>query len=154
MKNWFNKILLVCTAVSVSIVVLYGLVYAQQVCCRTLVDICISISERINGDNTRGTVWATYPSHQRNKKWRSTPCLDDYSGGFGEASTCCETDGCDSYNLNADFNLTSLTEFYLLQNIATSLNKGSGAQGTVESPQPTTSLKALPIYLVTKSIIC
>jgi len=154
MKELFNKIIQTTTAILISCIVVYGIVYAQQVCCSTIVDACIRTSNRISGSYTIGNSCETSPSHHRNNQLQSNLCSKNFLSNFGEGNTCCETNRCDSYNQAAYFSLSSIQNLYPLQKPLSAFNVISGGQINFEPKSPSTFLKAVPIYILTQSIIC
>jgi len=154
MKELFNKIIQTTTAILISCIVVYGIVYAQQVCCSTIVNACIQISNRNSVSYAIGNSCETSPSHHRNNQLQSNLCSKNFLSDFGEGNTCCETNRCDSYNQAAYFSLSSIQNLYPLQKTLSSFNVISGAQTNFEPKNLSTSLKAVPIYILAQSIIC
>lgn len=154
MKELFNNIIQTTTAILISCIVVYGIVYAQQICCSTIVDACIPTSNRISVSYTIGNSCETSPSHHRNNQLQSNLCSKNILSEFGEGNTCCATNRCDSYNQPAYFSLSSIQNLYPLQKTLSSFNVISGAQTNFEPRSLSTSLKAIPIYILTQSIIC
>jgi hypothetical protein len=154
MKKLINKIIQVSTTILISSVVVYGIVYAQQVCCNTIVNTCIPASNTISGGYTSGSSWPTSQSHHCNIQLQSNLCSKNIPADFGAGNICCQTDRCDSNNQATYFSLSFVQDFYPLQKNASSFDAGDGAQTAFEPDNLSTSLKALPIYLITQSIIC
>ena len=73
---------------------------------------------------------------------------------FGTGNTCCETDSCDSYHQATYFSLSFIQDFYPLQKTVNSFNVGNGTRTPFELNSLSTSLKAVPIYIFSQSIIC
>jgi len=153
MKGLFNKIIQTSTATLISWIVVYGIVYAQQVCCNTIVDACIPTSNRISVSYTIGNFCRTSPSHHRNNQLQSNLFSKNFLTDFGEGNTCCETNRCDSYNQATYFSLSFIQDLSPLQKTLSSFNVISGAQTNFE-PKSLSFLKAVPIYILTQSIIC
>ncbi len=154
MKKLINKIIQTSTAIVISCIVVYGIVYAQQVCCSTMVNACIPASNRISGDYASGKSWTNSPSHHRNNQLQSNLYSKNVLADFGAGNTCCETDRCDSYNQATYFSLSFIQNFYPFQKNVSSFDAGNGAQTTFEPFSLPASLKAVPIYIMTQSIIC
>ena len=154
MKKTFNKIIPISTAILIFCIVVYGIVYAQQVCCSTIVDACIPASNRISDGYTISNSWTTPPLHNRNTQLRTNHCFKNIPADFGSGNTCCETDRCDNYNQASHFSLSFIQDFYPFQKNVSSFNAGNGAQTAFEPYSLSTSLKAVPIYIWTQSIIC
>ena len=154
MKELINKIIQTSTAIVISCIVVYGIAYAQQVCCSTIVDAYIPISNRISGGCTSGNSWTTPPLHHRNIQLQSNHCSKKVLADFGSGKTCCDTDRCDSYKQATYFSLSFIQDFYPLQKKVNSFDAGDGAQTAFEPYSLSTSLKAVPIYIITQSIIC
>jgi hypothetical protein len=154
MKEFVNKIIQTSTGIVISCIVVYGIVYAQQVCCSTMVNGCIPAFDRISGGYTSGKSWTNSQSYDRNYQLQSNLCSKNVLADFGSGNACCETDRCDSYNQATYFSLSFIQDFYPLQKNVSSFDAGNGAQTTFEPYSLPTSLKAVPIYIMTQSIIC
>ncbi len=154
MKNIFTKIIQSSTVILIFWIVVYGIVYAQQACCSTIVDACIPAFSRISDSYTVGSFRRTSPAHHRNNKLQSNLCSKNIPADFGEGNTCCETNRCDSYNQATYFSLSFTRDLYPLQKTLSAFNVISGAQTNFEPKSLSLSLKAEPIYILTQSIIC
>jgi len=154
MKESFNKISQTSTAILISWIIVYGIMYAQQVCCSTTVDACIPISNRILGSYAIANSCETSPSHHCNNQLQSNFCSKNFLSDFGEGNICCETNRCNSYNQAKYFSLSSIQNLYPLQKTLSSFTVSSGAQTNFEPKSLSPSLKAVPIYILTQSIIC
>jgi hypothetical protein len=154
MKELLNKFILTGTTILISCVVVYGIVYAQQVCCNTIVSTCIQASNRISGGSTGGSSWTTSQSQHRNIQLQSNLCSKNIAADFGAGNACCQTDRCDSNNQATYFCLSFVQDFYSLQKYASFFDAGDGAQTAFDPDSLSASLKALPVYLITQSIIC
>jgi hypothetical protein len=154
MKESFNKIIQISTAILISCIVAHGIAYAQQVCCSTIVDACIPASNRISGGYTSSNSLTTPPLHNHNIQLRSNLCSKNIPADFGSGNTCCETDRCDSYNQATYLSLSFTQDFYPLQKNVSSFDAGNGAQATFQPNNLSTPHKAVPIYILTQSIIC
>jgi len=154
MKELINKIIQVSTAILISCVVVYGIVYAQLVCCTNMVNTCIPASNRILDGYTSDKSWTNFQSYDRNNQLRSNLCSKNVLADFGPGNTCCETDRCDSFNQATYFSLSFIQDFFPLLKDASSFDTSNGTQTTFEPFSLSTSLKAEPIYIMTQSIIC
>jgi hypothetical protein len=154
MKELFKKIIQTSAAIIISLIAVHGIVYAQQVYCGTIVDACIPASNRISGGYTSGNSWATPPSYHRNIQLLSNICSNNFLADFGAGNTCCETDRCDSYKQAKYFSLSFFQDFYPHQKNVSFFDADISAQTTFEPYSLPTSLKAVPIYIATQSIVC
>lgn len=154
MKALFNKIIQTCTAILISIIVVYGIVYAQQICCSTIVNACIPSSIKISVSYNIDNSCRTTPPHYLNNQLLTNLCSNNFLGDFGSGNVCCETDRCDWYNQSTYLSLSFHQNFYPLQKKVSSFDAGDGAQTTFEPYGLQTSDKAVPIYIMTQSIIC
>jgi len=154
MKELFNNIIQTTTTILISCIVVYGIVYAQRVCCSTIVVACIPTSNIISVSYTIGNFCETFLSHHRNNQLQSNLFSKNFLSDFGEGNTCCETNRCDSYNQAGYFSLSSIQNLYPFQKTLSSFNVISGAQTNFEPKSLSTSLKGVPIYILTQSIIC
>jgi hypothetical protein len=87
MKELINKCTQTITAILISSIVGYG-VYAQKVCCKTIIDACIPASDRISSGYTTGSHWTTFQSQSRNIQLQSNFCSKNIlaDSGAGKAS--------------------------------------------------------------------
>ena len=154
MKKLIDKIIQTSTAILISCIVVYGIVYAQPICCSTIVDACIPTSNRISVSYNIDNSCRTVHSHHFNNQLQSTLCSKNIPADFGSGNTCCETDRCDGYNQAAEFSLSFIQDFYPLQKNLGSFDAGNGTQARFEPYNLSTSHKAIPIYILTESIIC
>jgi len=154
MKESFNKITQASTAILITCIVVYGIVYAQQVCWSATVNACILTSNRISVVYASGNSWTSSLSHQRSYQLRSNFCSKSFLADFGAGNTCCETDRCDSYNQATYFSLSVIQDLYQFQKNVSSYDADNSLQTTFEPYGLPTSLKAVPIYIMTQSIIC
>ena len=154
MKDLITKIIQTITATLISCIVVYGIVYAQQVCCSTIVDTCIPTSNRIAVSCNIDDSCRISPSHNLNNQPQSNLCSKKILTDFGSGNTCCETDRCDGYNQAAEFSLSFIQDFYPLQKNVSSFDAGNGAKATFQPYNISTLHKAVPIYILIETIIC
>jgi hypothetical protein len=154
MKKMFNKIIQTGIAILISWIVVYGIVSAQQVCCSTIVDARIPTSNRFSVSNTIGNFCGTSPSHHCNNQLQANFCSKNFLADFGKGNTCCETNRCDSYKQATYFSLSFIQDLCPLQKTLSASNVISGVQTNFEPKSLSSSLKAVPIYILTQSIIC
>jgi len=154
MKELINKIILIGTTIVASNIVVCGIVYAQQVSCSTIVNTCIPTSNRILFVYASSNSWTTSHAYNRNSQLRSNLCSKNFLADFDSDNTCCATDRCDEYNQSKYFSLSFIQDFYSLQKKISSFDAGKVSQTKFEPYSLPTSLKAVPIYIVTQSIIC
>jgi len=154
MKEMFNKVIQTSTAMLLFCIVVCGIVYAQLVCCSTIVDACIPTSGRLSVSYNIDNSCRISPSHYFNNQQQSNICSKNILADFGSGNTCCDTDRCDSYNQATYLSLSFIQFFYPLQKNVSSFDAGNGGQAAFEPYRQSTSLKAAPIYILTQSIIC
>ena len=154
MKELLNKFILTGTTILIFCVVAYGIVYAQQVCCNTLVNTCIQAFNRISGGSASGSSWTTTTLQHRNIQLHSNICSKNIAADFGAGNACCQTDHCDSNSQATYFSLSFVQDFYPLQKSASFFHAGDGAQTAFDPDSLSASLKTLPVYLITQSVIC
>ena len=154
MKDLITKIIQTITAILISCIVVYGINYAQLVCCSTIVDTCISTSNRISVGYNIDNSCRISPSHNRNNQQQATLCSKNIIADFGPGNTCCETNRCDGYNQVTEFILSFIQDFSPLQKNVNPFDAGAGAQARFESYNLLTPHKAVPIYILKESIIC
>jgi hypothetical protein len=154
MKELFTKIIQTIIAILIFCIVVYGIVYAQQVCCSTIVDACLPIFKMISVGYNSDYSCRISPSHNRNNQQQPILCSKNIIAVFGSGNTCCETDRCDGYNQATEFSLSFIQDFYALQKNIGSFEAGNGARATFGPYNLSTAHKAIPIYILTESIIC
>jgi hypothetical protein len=154
MKESFNKIIQIGAAILISCIVVYGIVYAQQGCCNTIIDACIPASGRISASYNIDNFCKISPSHYNNSRLQSNSNSSNIPADFGSGNTCCETDRCDRYNQAILLSFSFIQDFYPLQKNVSSFDAGNGEQTAFEPYRQSTSLKTAPIYILTQSIIC
>jgi hypothetical protein len=153
MKKLLKKIIQSSKVILISWIVVYGNVYAQQACCSTIVDACIPAFNRISDSYTIGNSCRTSPSHHRNRRLQPIHCSENFLAEFGAKNACCKTDRCDRYNQGTYFNPSFPQYAYLLQKDVSSFHVSDGEQRAFGTYGLSTSLKAVPIYILTQSII-
>ena len=152
MKKLLKKIIQSSTVILMSWIVVYGIVYAQQACCSTIVDACIPAFSIISYSYTIGNFSRTSPSH-RNDRLQSNLCSKNILADFGEENTCCKTNRCDRYHHGTYFNPSFTQYAYPLQKNVNSFHVRDGEQRAFETYSLSKSLKAVPIYILTQSLI-
>ena len=154
MKDLIAKIIHTITTILISCIIVYGIVYAQQVCCSTIADACIPTFKRILDSYIIDNCCRTSPSHNRDNQLQSNFCSENIIADFGSDNTCCETDRCDGYNQVTEFSLSFIQDFYPLQKNVSSFDAGNGAKATFQPYNISTLHKAVPIYILIETIIC
>ena len=153
MKELINKIIQFGTAIVTSFIVVWGIVYTQQVSCGTIVNTCVPTSNRILFVSADRNAWTTPQAYNSNNQRTSNLCFKNILADFSAGNTCCETDRCDAYNQSKHFSLSFIQDLKSLQKNVSSIDAGNGSQTKFESSGLPTSFKAVPIYVVTQSII-
>ena len=83
MKEMFNKVIQTSTAMLLFCIVVCGIVYAQLVCCSTIVDACIPTSGRLSVSYNIDNSCRISPSHNRNNQQQPTLCSKNIIADFG-----------------------------------------------------------------------
>ena len=151
MKELIKKYIQTSSVILILCIAVYEIVCAQQVCCSTAVTNCIPASNRYSADHNTDNFCKTSPSHHLN----SQLIPNSWFNNFGAGDTCCETDHCDEYS-QATYVIPSLIyDYYPLQKTVSAFDAGNNsAQTTCEPYYLPSSLNAVPIYILTQSIIC
>ena len=149
-----NKKIKTIATVFISCVLVYGIAFAQQVCCKDIVCTDKPSSIKIACDYAGGDSWVIFPSHNRNTQLQPKLCRSVSSLDYAAGNTCCETDPCSGDNILSYISL-------LLFQYSNSLNKGANARvagidlrSTFVPYRLQRSLKTLPLYIIKQSIIC
>ena len=152
MKQLLKKTTQSSTVILISSILVYGSVHAQQVCCSTIVDACIPTFNRIS-NYTNNNSYGTSPSHHRNRRLQPIHYSDNFSADCDSKNACCKTDRYNRYNQSTYFNPSFPKYSYPLQKNVSSFHAGDGQQRAFETYTLSTPLKAVPIYILTQSII-
>ena len=150
MKELIHKFIHTSSAILISCIAVYSIVYAQQVCRSTMVTTCIPTSNKISDSYKINNSCKTSPSHHFNSQLIQNTRFYN----FGAGDTCCEADHCDRYSQTTYISPSFRYDFYPLQKTASSFDAGNSAQTTFGPSNLPPSLKAVPIYILTQSIIC
>ena len=153
MKISLKKIIQSSTVILISWIVVYGIVYEQQVCCSTIVDVCIPSFNMISGSSAIDYSCRTSPSHHRNLRLQSIDYSENLPADCDAKNACCKTDRCDGYNQSTYFNPSFPKYAYPLQKNINSFDASDGERRAFEAYSLSTSQKAVPIYILTQSII-
>jgi len=140
------------TLILISWIVVYGSVYAQQACCNTIVDACIPTFNRIS-NYTNNNSFRTSPSHHRNRRLQPIHYSQNFLADCDSKNAYCKTERYNRYNQSTYFNPSFPKYAYPLQKNVSSFHAGDGKQRAFETYSLSTSLKAVPIYILTQSII-
>ena len=151
MKKIIKKTTQSSTLILISWIVVYGIVYAQQACCSTIVDACIPTFNRISYTNNNSC--RTSPSHHRNLRLQSIHCSQIFSTDCDSKNACCKTDRYNRYNQSTYFNPSFPKYANPLQKNVSSFDISDGKQRSFGTYTLSTPLKAVPIYILTQSII-
>ena len=154
MKEMIHKITRSIAAIVISCIAVYGIVYAQQACCRTFTETCIPTLEITSNCYYVNTSFGISPSSNPSCQLRSNLSFSNNQVNSASGNTCCKTDRCDGNNQATEFPLSFIQDYSLLQKNAGSLASGIGAQTAAQLYNQSTPHNAVPIYILTKSIIC
>jgi hypothetical protein len=154
MKDLINKFIQIITATLLFMIVVYGIVYAQQVCCSKIAEACIPTFNRVSDSYIIDDCCKISPTHNRNNQLLSAISSENLLEDFGSGNTCCETDRCDGYNQATVFSISFIKDFYPFQTIVRSFDADSGVQSAFHPNKRLIFPNAVPIYILTESIIC
>ena len=153
MKKILIKIIQSSTVSLIFWIVVYGIVYEQQTCCSTIVDVCIPSFNMISGSSAIDYSCRTSPSHHHNLRLQSIDYSENFPADCDAKNACCKTDRCDRYNQGTYFNPSFPQDAYPLQKNLSSFHVSDGKQRAFETYSLSTSFKAVPIYILTQSFI-
>lgn len=154
MKKLVNKFTQTRIAMIILCIVVYGIVYAQQACCSTIVDTSIPASNRTSVKYFIDNPYKTFPSYHWNSQLKSNRCSKNPLANIDPGNKCCEADHCEDYNQAPYFSLSFVQDFFLLHKNVNSFDVGNDAQTTFELLGLPTSFSSVPIYIMKQSIIC
>lgn len=152
MKKLLKKIAQSSIVILMSWIVMYGIVYEQQACCSTIVDACIPAFSEISG-YTNDNSCRTSPSYHRNHKLQPIHYPQNFPADCDAKNPCCKIDRCDRYNQGTYFNPSFPQYAYPLHKNVSSFDVSDGKQRASETYSLSTPFKAVPIYILTQSII-
>ena len=154
MKKILIKIIQSSTVSLIFWIVVYGIVYAQQACCSNIADARIQFFSIISNSYTIHSHSKTSPPHHRNHRLQPIHCSENFLADCDSKNACCKTDRCDRYNQGTYFN-PSFPQYaaHPLQKNVSSFHVSDGEQRAFGTYSLSTSLKAVPIYILTQSII-
>ena len=153
MKKLLKKITQSSTVILISWIVVYGIVYEQQTCCNTIVNVCTPSFTMLSGSYTIDNSFRTSPSHHRNPRLQPNHYSQNFPADCDSKNACCKTDPCDRYNQGTYFNTSFPKYAYHLQKNISSFDVSDGEQRAFETYSLSTSLKVVPIYILTQSFI-
>jgi hypothetical protein len=151
MKDLIKKFIQIITAILLFIIVVCGIVYAQQVCCNDVAAVCFQAPNRILGGSTGSKSWTNPQAYGPNILLRSNLC---FKNNFDPENACCQTDSCDFYKQSVYISLSSAQYLYPLQDGRTTFEIDMNGQSSYDPQILSTSLEPGPIYILTKSILC
>jgi hypothetical protein len=154
MKTSIKKFIQIISAIFLYIIVVYGIVYAQQVCCSKIADACIPTFNRVSASYIIGDCCKISLPRNRNNRLLSANYFENLHADFGSGTTCCETDRCDGYNQATVCSISFIQDFCPFQPILSSFNADSGGQSDYHPNKRSTFHNAVPICILTESIIC
>jgi len=154
MKELIKKFIQITTAILLFTIVVYGIVYAQQVGCSKIAEACIPTFHRVSDSYIIDDCCKISHTRNRNNQLLSANSSENLLADFGSGNTCCETDRCDGYNQAAVFSISFIQDFYPFQTIVRSFDANSGVQSTFHPNKRSIFHNAVPIYILTESIIC
>ena len=153
MKKLLKKITQSSTVILISWIVMYGIVYEQQACCNTIVNAWTPSFTIFSGSYTIDSSCRTSPSHHRNPRLQPNHYSQNFPADCDSKNACCKTDRCDRYNQGTYFNTSFPKYAYPLQKNISSFDVSDGEQSAFETYSLSTSLKVVPIYILTQSFI-
>ena len=152
MKQLLKKTTQSSAVILISWIVVYGIVYAQQECCSSIVDACIPTFNRIS-NYTNNNSCRTPPSHHRNIRLQSINCSENFPADCDSKNACCKTDRYYRYNQSTYFKPSFPKDAYPLQEIVSSFDVSDGKHRAFETYTLSAPLKAVSIYILTQSIL-
>ena len=153
MKRLSNKIIQITAAGFFSWVLACGIVYAQLVCCNVIADTCIRDSIKVSNINGINYSYGSSPFSLPGSL-QTVHCSGQFPVDFGSGKACCEPKQCDNYKQAKYFNASFPHYPLTFERGLSFFGSNGGAQNTFELESRSTSLQSVPIYLLTKSIIC
>lgn len=153
MKKMLKNIIKGSTVILMSWIVVYGIVYAQQEGCSATIDACIPTFSRISDSCIIDNTCRTLPPLQCNRRLQPIHIYENFLANCDEKNTCCKTDRCERYYQCTYINPLFPQYLHPLQKNVGFFHVNDREQSTFEAYILSTSLKAVPIYILTQSIL-
>ena len=153
MEKLLKKIIQGSIVVLMSWGVVSGIVYAQQEGCSSTVGTCIPTFNRISDSCATDSSCTASPPLRRNRRLQPIHCSENFLAGCDAKKTCCKTDRCDRDYQCRYFNPSFSQYTHPLQKNVGFFHANDGEQSALETYILSTSLKAVPIYILTQSIL-
>ena len=131
-----------------------GIVNAQNICCNEKLNSCNPISKGIVGADAADNISSRSLMHNQSDRIRTNTCSKQNMASFGSGQECCEIDYYELYNIDKHISpavtkaaYSSQLNEYIEKSIIDSDHK-------FELYYQPYSTMAVPIYILTLSIIC
>jgi hypothetical protein len=154
MKGLLDKTIQIVSTLLVSCMIIYGVAYAQPVCCSTIITTCIPSSQKMSVGYDNYSALRTSQSQDIKNRPLSNFCPDCFRTDFGSRNTCCETDHCKEYYPTTCLSVSFVNDHFPVQSNMKFFDATDNKQSTPESYSLSIIHKAVPIHILTQSIIC
>ena len=154
MKETYKKPAQLTLALLISWIVTYGMVFAQPLCCGTVTDSCIPAFNSTQFDADHSIKCRASLSHRCNPPVPAIVSSEILLADFDTDSNCCEKKPCDGFNQTKCFNSSSQQSPNLPVKKFGLVDAIDGFQNTLTQKSLSIPLRLIPIYILTKTIIC
>lgn len=150
MKKLIRKFTHACAAAVIACFAIYGMVYAQQVCCTDIANECIPVLSHISANNSFSNACIPSPMHRFRSETSTNHCKND----LNDAETCCKNNSCDTYGQTVYISPSSTYDVTVLQNEVSSIDTCINTPFFHKASTLPISPISEPIYILTQSILC
>ena len=154
MSDMVKYLAQIISALVISWIISYGIVFAQPFCCGTIPDRCISAFNRIKTDAKLSIICRASVSHNRGGTQPWVIASELSVNNVNAKSSCCENERCDGFDLTTCYNSSSLQGPILQVKEFGSFQVTNGLQNTVNKESKSIPLHPTSIYILNRSIIC
>ena len=154
MKEMYKKPAQLTLALIISWIVTFGIVFAQPLCCGTIIDRCLPAFKRTHIDDAHSIKCRASLSQRRNSQLYAIGSPVILQADYDDDVTCCEKQPCDGFNQTKCLNSSSQQSPNLPVKKFGLVDAIDGFQNTLTQKSLSIPLRLIPIYILTKTIIC
>lgn len=154
MKEMYKKPAQLTLALLISWIVSFGIVFAQPLCCGTIIDRCFPAFKRTHIADALSIKCGASLSQRRNSQLHAIGSPVILQADYDDDVTCCEKQPCDGFNQTTCFNSSPAQNSILPVTRVGLVGANNGFQNALNLKSQSIPLRLTPIYILTKSIVC
>ena len=148
------KILKAGTALVISCIAVYGIIYAQPVCCNILKSVHTPIFSGISaGYDLDGICWKV-SSRDLNSQLQSVYRNGDLAADFASGHSCCESLPCHGSKQNRYLSRLSVRDFFPFLNATCTVDMDNVDNFTITPVSLPAPSRPSTIFILTQSFLC